>query len=75
MGIQHMYDQIVEEASTIMKFNLSAPKNITFCIALIIAVAALLMMVIPSFNVILSPVWWALIAFAILALGNLFKGL
>jgi lipoprotein signal peptidase len=58
-----------------MKFNLSTPKNITFFIALIIAVVALLMMIIPSFNLPIAAVWVALIAFAILALGNLLKGL
>ncbi|MBN1775907.1 MAG: hypothetical protein JW817_05525 [Clostridiales bacterium] len=57
-----------------MKFKLSSPKNITFVIALIIAIVALLMVVIP-FNLIFAPVWWALIAFAILALGNLLTGL
>ncbi|MBN2557550.1 MAG: hypothetical protein JXB33_02205 [Clostridia bacterium] len=57
-----------------MKFKLSAPKNITFLIAVIVAVAALLMVVLPSFSLLFAPVWWALIAFAVLAIGNLFKG-
>jgi hypothetical protein len=55
-----------------MKLHLSRPKNITFFIALILAVLALLMAVIP-FSFLFGPVWWALIAFAILALGNLLK--
>lgn len=57
-----------------MKLNLSKPNNTTFSIAFVIAVIALLMVVIP-FHLIFAPVWWALTAFAILALGNLFKGL
>jgi len=56
-----------------MHFHLTRPKDITFFIALIIAVLALLMAVIP-FSLLFSPVWWALIAFTILALGNLLKG-
>jgi hypothetical protein len=57
-----------------MQFHLSKPKGITFFIALIIAVIALLMVIIP-FNLLFAPVWWALIAFTILALGNLLKGM
>jgi hypothetical protein len=57
-----------------MQLHLSRPKNITFFIALILAVLALLMVVVP-FTLLFSPVWWALIAFAILALGNLFKNM
>lgn len=57
-----------------MQLHLSRPKNITFFIALIIAVLALLMAVVP-FTLLFGPVWWALIAFVILALGNLFKGM
>jgi hypothetical protein len=56
-----------------MQLHLSRPKDITFFIALIIAVLALLMVVVP-FSLLFSPVWWALIAFTILALGNLLKG-
>jgi len=57
-----------------MQIHLSRPKDITFFIALIIAVLALLMVIIP-FNLLFAPVWWALIAFAILALGNVMKGM
>ncbi|MEA4949522.1 hypothetical protein SDC9_98197 [bioreactor metagenome] len=57
-----------------MQLHLSKPKNITFFIALILAVLALLMVVIP-FTLLFGPIWWALIAFAILALGNLLKGM
>lgn len=54
-----------------MKLKLSRPADITFWIAVIVAVAALLMVVIP-FSLLFAPVWWALIAFVILAIGNLF---
>jgi len=57
-----------------MQIHLSRPKDITFFIALIIAVLALLMVIVP-FNLLFAPVWWALIAFAILALGNVMKGM
>jgi len=57
-----------------MQLHLSRPQNITFFIALILAVLALLMAVIP-FSFLFGPVWWALIAFAILALGNLLKNM
>jgi len=57
-----------------MQIHLARPKDITFFIALIIAVLALLMVIIP-FNLLFAPVWWALIAFAILALGNVMKGM
>jgi len=33
------------------------------------------LMVVVPFTLLFSPVWWALIAFAILALGNLLKGM
>lgn len=56
-----------------MKFNLSTPKTATFVIALILAIIALLMVAVP-FSLLFAPVWWALIAFAVLAIGNLFKG-
>jgi len=57
-----------------MQLHLSRPQNITFFIALIIAILALLMAVVP-FSFLFEPVWWALIAFTILALGNLLKGM
>lgn len=57
-----------------MKLHLSRSKDIPFFIALILAVLALLMTMIP-FRFLFGPVWWALIAFAILALGNLLKGI
>jgi hypothetical protein len=54
-----------------MKLRLSRPAETTFWIAVIVAAAALLMVVIP-FSLLFEPVWWALIAFVILAIGNLF---
>ncbi len=57
-----------------MHLHLSRPKEMTFFIALIIAILALLMIVIP-FKLLFAPVWWALIAFTVLALGNLLKGM
>ena len=54
--------------------KLSAPKKIVFIIALIIAVFALVMVLVP-FSFLFGAVWWALIAFALLALANLLKGL
>ena len=57
-----------------MQLHLTRPKNVTFFIALILAVLALLMVVVP-FSLLFSPVWWALIAFTVLALGNLLKGM
>jgi threonine/homoserine/homoserine lactone efflux protein len=54
--------------------KLSAPKQIVFWIAAVIAIIALLM----ALNVLnisfISAVWVALIAFALLALGNILKG-
>ena len=57
--------------------RLSRPKEITFLLSLIVAVIAFLI----AANVITNPlqnvavVWIALAAYAILALGNLLKGL
>jgi heme A synthase len=58
-----------------MKLKLSAPKTITFIIALVMAVVGLLIAqgILPA--LLFAPIWWALIAFAILALGNLLKGM
>ncbi len=57
--------------------RLSAPKVITFVVSMIVAIIAFLI----ANNVITNPlntvavVWIALAAYAILALGNLLKGL
>ena len=57
--------------------HLSRPKEVTFIVSLIIAIIAFLI----AAGVITNPlssvavVWIALVAYAILALGNLMKGL
>ena len=55
--------------------NLSAPTVPVFLISLVIAVIALLLVlnIIPSFG--LASVWVALIAYVVLALGALLKGI
>ncbi|MEX1375882.1 MAG: hypothetical protein AB1Z23_00265 [Eubacteriales bacterium] len=54
--------------------KLSAPKTIVFWIAVVLAaVAALMALGVLSINFI-GAVWVALIAFVLLALGNLLKG-
>ena len=53
--------------------NLSAPKNITFYIAVIVALIALIGYFVASLSGV-AP-WLMLIAFVILALGNLLEGL
>ena len=54
--------------------KLSAPKQLVFWIAVILAVAAALMAIGVLSVSFISAVWVALIAFVILALGNLLKG-
>ena len=54
---------------------MKAPKSVMFWIAVILAVLALLMAIIPGFNILFGAVWWALIGFAVLAIGFLFKKL
>jgi len=56
---------------------LSRPREVTFIVAVIVAVLALLIatsIIANPFHA-LAVVWIALIAFAILAMGNLMKGL
>ncbi len=53
--------------------KLSTPKNITFYIAVVLAVIALIGFFIASFST-FAP-WLMLIAFIVLAAGNLFEGL
>ncbi len=55
--------------------NLSAPKNLTFWIAVVIAVIGLIAFfgVIPGFAA--YAFWIMLVAFVLLALGNLIGGL
>lgn len=58
-----------------MKLKLSAPKNITFIIAVVMAVIGLLISQGIVAGLLFSPFYWVLIAFALLALGNFVKGL
>lgn len=55
--------------------RLSAPKNVTFWVAVVIALIG----VIAFFNIIpaigVNPFWLVLVGFIVLALGNLVKGL
>jgi hypothetical protein len=53
--------------------KLSAPKNITFYIAVLLAVIALIGFFVASFSA-FAP-WLMLIAFVVLAAGNLLEGL
>ena len=54
--------------------KLSAPKQIVFWIAVALAVVALLMAVGVLNLSFVAPIWVALVAFLLLALGNLLKG-
>jgi hypothetical protein len=58
----------------VMKLNLSAPTTVLFIISLVIAIIGLLaaLAVIPSLPV--SSFWTMAIAYAVLAIGCLFKG-
>jgi len=53
--------------------NLSTPKNITFYIAVVLAVVALIGYFVAAFSA-FAP-WLMLVAFVVLAAGNLFEGL
>jgi hypothetical protein len=53
--------------------NLSAPKNVTFYIAVVLALIALIGYFIASFSAI-AP-WLMLVAFVVLAAGVLLEGL
>jgi len=53
--------------------KLSTPKNITFYIAVVLAVIALIGFFVGSLSA-FAP-WLMLIAFVVLAAGNLFEGL
>lgn len=54
--------------------NLSAPTQLVFVLSAVIALLALLMAIDVIAFVPLASVWVALIAFAVLAAGNLLKG-
>jgi hypothetical protein len=53
--------------------NLSAPKNITFYVAVVIAVVALVGYFVAALSA-FAP-WLMLVAFVVLAAGNLLEGL
>ena len=57
--------------------RLTAPKQITFLVAFIVAVIAFLIAagVVPNPLNTVNVVWIALVAYVILAVGNLVKGL
>jgi len=58
-----------------MKLKLSAPKSITFIVALIMATVGLLITLDILDPLLFAAIWWVLIAFGVLALGNLLRGL
>ena len=53
--------------------KLSTPKNVTFYVALVLAVIALIGYFVPAMGA-FAP-WLMLIAFLVLAAGNFFEGL
>jgi hypothetical protein len=58
-----------------MNLKLSAPKTITFIIAVVMAVVGLLVSQGIVGALLFPPLTWLLIAFVVLALGNLLRGL
>ncbi len=55
--------------------NLSAPKQITFWVAVVLAVLSIVFKLVPPLSGIGIAGWLALIAFLVLAAGNVFEGL
>jgi hypothetical protein len=55
--------------------KLSAPKQITFWIAVALAVLGLIFKLVPSLTVLGLAGWLILIGFVVLAAGNVLKGL
>ncbi len=55
--------------------KLSAPKQITFWIAVGVAVLSVVFKLIPALNVLGLAGWLALLAFLVLAAGNVYPGL
>ena len=53
--------------------NLSKPKNITFLVAVVLAVLGVIFLFVPA--VATYAFWLVLVAFVLLALGNFVKGL
>jgi len=54
--------------------KLSAPKKIVFWVALVLAVIALLATLVGFDVPLLGAFWTAMVAFVLLALGNILKG-
>ena len=70
----HMYQLLMQINLRGIIMKLSAPKKIVFWIAIVIAIAAVLM-ALGVFSIsFISAVWVAIIAFVLLALGNVLKG-
>lgn len=55
--------------------NLSAPKQLTFWISVALAVLSVIFRLLPALQPLGLAGWWALIAFVVLAAGNLVTGL
>ena len=55
--------------------NLSAPKTITFWIAVALAILGLIFKLIPGLSALGLAGWLILIGFVVLAAGNLLQGL
>ena len=55
--------------------DLSAPKQVTFWIAVVLAILGVLGSLVPSLGLAGFAVWLVVIGFVILAAGNLFEGL
>lgn len=58
-----------------MNLKLSAPKTITFIIAVVMAVIGLLISQGVVGTLLFPALTWVILAFVVLALGNLLKGL
>lgn len=55
--------------------QLSAPKQVTFWISVALAVLSVVFKIVPSLNGLGFAGWFALLAFLVLAAGNVFEGL
>ncbi len=55
--------------------QLSAPKQITFWVSVVLAVLSVAFKLIPSLGSLGLAGWFALLAFLVLAAGNVFQGL
>jgi hypothetical protein len=57
--------------------NLNAPRQITFLVSLFVAILALVGWLVPGLPVLsqITPMWTAIIAYAILAAGCILPGL